>query len=172
MGIQHYFIDKIIKTSLKKANRSKADTVLSNISSIIIFVDEQSAFDQKEFRNLKSKMNLGDAHFNILTYKEKKTSYNEFKGTIFEKNSINWRGVIKSDTIKEVINQPYDLLIDYTQADNQIKQLIVAKINASFKVGYSNNNEKYYNLIVAVNPNEIDKFNKEIVRYLKILKLI
>ncbi len=172
MRIQHYFIDKKIQNALNKANKSKAKNALSQIFNIAIFVDEKTAFNESDFRKLQTSIKLNDAYYNILTYKEKKTSYNEFKGTVVVKNTINWMGNIKSDSVKEFIKQPYDLLIDYTQADTQIKQLIVADINASFKVGNSKKNEKLYDLIIAVNPKEITQFNEELVRYLKILKLI
>jgi len=171
MRIQNYLIDKKIQAALTKSIKTAKEHAFVSITNIAIFVDELSAFNEKEFRDLQEIIKLDETHFNILTFKEKKSSYNEFRGTVLFQNEINWQGKIISKDANEFINQRYDLLIDYTQADSLQKQLIVALINAHFKVGYSDKKDSLYNFMISINPTEIKLFNKEMVRYLKILKL-
>lgn len=172
MGIQQYYIDKKIKNALKKSTKTKANRSLSSIDRIALFVDEESLFDQKEFRNLQKLIGLDNTHFNILTFKSKKTSYNEFRGAIVIQNDINWQGKITSKDVLEFLNRDYDLLIDYTQAENQMKQLIISEIKASFKVGYKDNKDELYDFMISVNPSEVALFTKEMIYYLKILNLV
>jgi len=172
MGIQNYFIDKRIEAALKKSNKNNNKGLLSEILSVAIFVDEQSAFNEKRFRKLQGIIKLDESHFNILTFKEKKTSFNEFRGTVLFQNEINWQGRIRPKDVKRFMKKHYDLLIDYTQEDSLKRQLVIAQIIAKMKVGYSEKKKKFYDLLISVSPKEIDLFNKEFVRYLKILKLV
>jgi hypothetical protein len=172
MGIQNYLIDKKIRQSLKKFEEKKEQSNFLKINTVAIFVDEKSTFDSEKFRELQRIIGLDETHFYILTLKEKKTSYNEFSGTVIFKNEINWQGKITSKDVKEYLEKTYDILIDYTQADTTIKQLIVSNIDAIIKVGYSVEKDSLYNFMIHINPTEIESFNKELVRYLKILKLI
>ncbi len=172
MGIQKYLVANKIKAALKRRAIVRNEHTLSEISDIAIFVDESSIFVEKEFRALQKIIKLDEIHFSILTFKEKKSSYNEFRGTVLYQNEINWRGNITSKDVKSYLKKKYDVLIDYTDADNLERQLIVTRINAKMKIGFSVKKKKFYDLLIAVEPNEIKLFNKELVRYLKILKLL
>jgi hypothetical protein len=171
MGIQRYFIDNKINKILDKVKKLKEKRTLSKIDAIAVFVDEYIAFNDKEFTKLQKLMGLDHTHFNIITYKEKKSNFNEFRGTVILSSDIDWKGRIKSKDVQETLNKKYDLLIDYTQADQQKKQLIVAICNAGFKVGFSDKKDELYDFMIAVNPSKVSLFNEELVRYLKILKL-
>lgn len=172
MGIQNYLLEKKIDTALKKLKKIKKQSTFKSVSDIAIFVDEKSVFNEEKFRELQEIIKLDETHFSILTYKEKKSSYNEFRGTVIFQNEINWHGKIMSKDVSKFHEKPYDLLIDYTQADNLKKQLIIAQINAFFKVGYSVEKDSLYDFMISVNPTQIKLFNTELVRYLKILKMI
>ncbi len=172
MRIKEYFIDNKIKRTLAENLKNKNERVLAKINRLAIFVDNESSFNKGEFENLKDSIKLNSTHFNILTYKEKKENYNEFQGTIVTKKDFNWLAALKSDTVREFIENHYDILIDYTAADSPIKKLIVAQINASFKVGCLDDNNELYDLRIKVDSKEIAVFNKELIRYLKILNLI
>ncbi len=172
MGIKGYFIDNKIKRTLAENLKNKNERVLVVMNKLAIFVDEESSFNKIEFKNLKDSIKLNSTHFNILTYKENEESHNEFQGPIVTKKDFNWLAALKSDTVREFIESHYDILIDYTATDSPIKKLIVAQINASFKVGCLDDNNELYDLRIKVDSKEIAVFNKELVRYLKILNLI
>jgi hypothetical protein len=172
MGIQQYFIDKKIKEAEKKTKRLKEKSMLSKISSVAIFVDESTSFDDKKFIELQNIIKLDNTHFSILTYKDKKSNFNEFRGAVVLQNEINWQGKVTSIDVNSFLDKDFDLLIDYTLANNQKKQLIVAHIKAALKVGFLDDNDGLYDFMIEVNSTEISMFNKELVRYLEILKLI
>jgi len=172
MGIQQYYIDKKIKRALKKAIQVKDKTSLSRIKRIAIFVDENSAFDSIAYKKLQNLFKLDSTHFKILTYKDKKSSYNEFNGVVVIENDINWQGNINSKDVNDFLNNSFDILIDYTQHNNQSIQLIVAKIDSKLKVGYKDKNDELYDFMINVGTSEINMFNKEMIYYLSIMNLI
>ena len=172
MGIQQGFIERKIRKAQDESKKTIANRHLVEINKIAIFVDEESKFDDKEFKTLQKLFKLRNSHFHILTYKEKKSNYNEFRGAVLVKGTINWRGVITSKSVNRFLEESYDLLIDYTQADNAIKELVVSLIKAKLKVGYAETKDELYDIMISVISSEIELFNKEMINYLKIMKLI
>jgi len=172
MGIQQFFIDKKIKEVASKSKSLKEQLLLSKISKVAIFVDETTAFDDEKFIELQNIIKLDNTHFSILTYKDKKSNFNEFRGAVILQNEVNWQGKVTSKEVKAFLDNEFDLLIDYTLANNQKKQLIVAHIQAALKVGFLDTNDSLYDFMVDIESSEVSLFNKELVRYLTILKLI
>jgi hypothetical protein len=170
MGIQQYFIDKKVRRAKKE--KEIAPILVSSIKRVLLVVDEQTLFNQDHYKELKKLMGLNRADFSILTYKEKKSNFNEFNGAIFTPDSLNWKGKITSESLNKTLEESYDLLIDYTQSSLAVQQLVVSKIKATLKVGFSEEYEELYDFTITIAPTEITTFNKEVVRYLKILKLI
>lgn len=172
MGIQQYYIDKKINKAIKNSIKANAEASILKIQKVAIFIDEETSFNEKDFKALQKLTQLSNTHFKILTFKKKRTDYNKFRGTVVIQNDVNWQGKITSKAVNEYLNETFDLLIDYTQADNQEKQLIISKIKAFLKVGYKDNKDELYDMTIQVNPSEVSLFNKEMVHYLSILNLI
>ena len=105
MGIQNYLIEKKIQVALKKSAEIKHQTAFVNLNDIAIFVDEKSVFNEGKFRDLQRIIELDETHFNILTFKEKKSSYNEFRGTVLSQSEINWQGKIKSKEVQDFLTK-------------------------------------------------------------------
>ena len=99
MGIQEYLLDNKIDNLVKRKNLSGQQEALSKIRRIAIFVDEHIAFNDSEYTNLRNLLSLDHTHFSIITYKEKKSNYNEFRGTVIVPKDIGWNGKIKSKKV-------------------------------------------------------------------------
>jgi hypothetical protein len=172
MGIQNYFITKKINHNQRTKPLGKRKDVLQKVQKVALLVDEKTPFNDKYFKDLQKLMNLDDTHFHILTLKPKNSHYNEFKGNVVTTNEINWRGQIKSETYKDYVGAKYDLMIDFIYRDSLTTRLIMSDIDAILKVGYGENNSDFYNIILHVEQNDIDGFNQELVKYLKILNVL
>lgn len=171
MGIQNYFIQKKIQKIIEKS-KTELKTTIQKINKIATIVDENSAFNYQFFKELQKKLQLDDTHFEILTIKHKKSNYNEFKGNVFLTNDINWKGDINTSEINDFLAQQYDLLIDTIAQDEPLKLLIVAQTKAVLKAGFATNNPELYNIQINVDAKRMDIFIDELVKYLKILKVI
>ena len=172
MGIQSYFIYKKIKSILLHQKMEADASELAKIQHVALMVDESSTFMYPHFKQLQKEMGLDDTHFSILTIKQKKSNYNEFKGVVLFTNEVNWKGKITSSEIKQFTDPAYDLLIDFIPQNSALKQLIVSQVKAKMKVGYAGNKSDFYNITMKVNPEAIELFITELVKYLAILKII
>jgi len=172
MGIKQYFIDKNIEETRALEKQYKKGVSLSKVNTVLLILDEKTAFNQKEFKQLQNLMHLDSAHFSFLTYKEKETSFNEFRGVVFTPNSFNWKAKIVTKSLSVLLEETFDLLIDYSHIDTKIKALIVPKVKATFKVGCASEEGDFYDFTLAIDTGEISDFNKEMVRYFDILNII
>lgn len=89
---------------------------------------------------------------------------------LYTDKQIGWRGKIKDNALTSFINSSFDVLISFYKEDILELNLVTALSKANFKVGLSNNDERLYDLILNVNPNNFDVFGNEFVKYLSILK--
>ncbi|MGV6844657.1 MAG: DUF6913 domain-containing protein, partial [Lutibacter sp.] len=91
--------------------------------------------------------------------------------TVSNKN-IGWFGKLNLSDFPFDITKQYDLLINYSKVDNEYIKLLLLQLNSVFKIGLSQSDPNYYNLIINVNFDEIKKFVAESKKYLSILNLI
>ncbi len=168
MGIQSYFLKKKIKAAAK----IKISGELTKVQKVAILVDETSAFRDKHYKNLIKLMNVSDEHFNILTIKSKKSNYNEFKGLVLLTNEVNWKGEFNAVELHHFMDKPYDLLINFIPKHTALTELLVTQVHALFKVGFAGGTQDFYNITFNLESEKVDVFITELVKYLKILKVI
>ncbi len=169
MVIQSYFIDK----KRKKFNKNDIQNGdLQKIKYLAVFTDDESKFNKQHLKKLKKKLQLEDDQINMLTFKKKNSAVNEFGGTFIEKKDFNWFAKIKKQEIKKYFDKKYDLFIDCSSSEEEIKQFIVQKINANLKVSHSFKESNLYNLSIDVDEEDYDTYIDELLKYLKILNLI
>ena len=77
--------------------------------------------------------------------------------------------MVKDSEIKDIIEQPTDLLINYYNKDVLGLALLSAKSSAKFKVGLGNVNPQLNDLIIGCDITDINTFKTEMVKYLKVL---
>ena len=67
---------------------------------------------------------------------------------------------------------PFDLLISYYRPNKYALNIVTAMSKANFKVGLSVEDKRLHDLIIDINPKEINTFRMEIIKYLKTLNRI
>ncbi len=171
-GIKSKILSK--KTSLLLKDNKYSNTLSAGklINSVGIIVNEESSFNFEELKKLQKNIPIGSNNFHILTYKNNKESYNEFRGAFFYEKYISLTGSIKSKEIVEFLDNDFDMLIDFTGAKTIFSQFLTARSKSKFKVGYAIGSSDLYDLLIAVPFDDIKKFNVELLKYLKILKKI
>lgn len=88
----------------------------------------------------------------------------------FTEKDFGFGGSLKSNNLKSFVKNDFDLLISYASEDNLFVNLITLLSNAKFKIGFANIDDRLFDLIIA-DPNfNPSVFNKEIKKYLTILK--
>lgn len=112
---------------------------------------------------------LGLENVKILTfldYDKKNHTINSY----FTEKDIDWNGAIQKADFRDFLNEPFDLLIGYFDTKNIFLELAVLKSKATFKVGFSEVNQRLYDMEIAEIPSKIDNFLNELKKYLVILK--
>lgn len=115
------------------------------------------------------KKTLGLENVKILTfldYDKKNHTINSY----FTEKDIDWNGTIQKADFRDFLNEPFDLLIGYFDTKNIFLELAVLKSKATFKVGFSDVNQRLYDMEIAEIPSKIDNFLIELKKYLVILK--
>ena len=161
-------IAKKIERLLKNKDKNNSLQVSKNITSVGIIVDENSNFDFEKLKILQREIASGSKNFSVLTYKATEDNFNEFRGVSITEKDFSWSGKLLSKDITSFLDKPFDMLIDYTKADVIFKMYLVVQSKAKFKVGFANVDDRIYDLMIAV-ENDITIFNKELIKYLKIL---
>ena len=87
----------------------------------------------------------------------------------FTSKDFGWRGKINNVELQTFIDTEFDILISYYKQDILELKLVTALSKANFKVGISRDDDRLYDLIIDLNPSEIELFKKELIKYLNIL---
>jgi len=167
-GFKNKSIVKNTERFLKNKNQESSLNISRGIKTVGIIVDEGADFDFEKLKKLQKKIASGSKNFSILTCKNSPNEFNEFRGVVFLEKDFSWNGKLQSKDVKSFLDNPFDMLIDYTKSSTIYKKYLVAKSKAKFKVGYANIDERLYDLMIAV-KDDISLFNEELIKYLKIL---
>ncbi len=156
------------KTAKLLKNKSNSLQISKNIKTVGIIVNEGSDFNFELLKKLQKEIATGSNNFSVLTCKKTADSYNEFRGIIITESDFSWNGSIKPNEVLEFLDKPFDMLIDFTNNTKVYNNYLVAKSKANFKVGFANDDENLFDLMI--NSKSIPLFISELVKYLKILR--
>tara|TARA_B100000963_G_scaffold139843_1_gene121765 strand:+ start:12924 stop:13346 length:423 start_codon:yes stop_codon:yes gene_type:complete len=138
------------------------------VKKIGFIVDSELDIDYLDIVSLSENIGLKEKDIKVVSYS--KTIFNDpFYKMRVSDNSINFFGNINSADANEFISYNYDLLINYF-GSNKILSLISSRCNAKFRVGFDISNQKLNDIIFKDIYNNFEKFNNQLVKYLKILK--
>ncbi|MCF6349988.1 MAG: hypothetical protein L3J23_03030 [Flavobacteriaceae bacterium] len=171
-GIKLKAIIKKTEKLLKRRNEENALEVSSRVNTVGIIVDEGSKFNFESLKELQKNIASDSTNFHVLTCKNTTDNYNEFRGVSFNEKDFSWNGTLKSKEVNFFLESNFDMLIDYTKSATIYKKYLVAKSNAKFKVGYAAIDNRLFDFMIAVENEKISQFNKELIKYLKILNKI
>ena len=102
----------------------------------------------------------------------KKEVVNALFGTpVFTPFDLGWNGRLKNEEVTQFLEQNYDVLISFAEAENKLSKLLVSVVRAQLKVGREEQNkgEDLYDLVISTNIDEPSIFIAELKKYLKIL---
>ncbi len=166
-GIKRIYIQKKIKRALEQVS-SQENGQNSKINSVLILIDENTSPSISKM--ISSRLAIDKRNIKTLIFKENPKKEQIVEGIVSEKD-FSLFGNLKNEIIKKQLNQNVDLLLDYT-VGNIFLNLITVLSKSKFKVGLSKNNTQLFDFLIDVKNNEIDVFNDELVKYLKILNKI
>ena len=93
-------------------------------------------------------------------------------GYFFNRKSINWLGLPKSDYLLQFIKKPFDILMDFTTEDFIVTRYLAGLSNARLKTGsFSQSNQTYLDVMIEADPRKsYEYYIEQTLHYLKLLK--
>jgi len=160
------FFNKQLPNFLKKAHSSSS----KKVKKVIVFIDaisEKPAIEDSLIKHL----NLSKEDVELFIFQSNVSKENKIEG-VFSSRDFGWYGKIKSEFLKSVLTNEYDLLINYSKVESLYNNLLILQCKSAFRAGFAHYDNRFYDLLIDCKSSEIELFNSELKKYLKILNKI
>jgi Family of unknown function (DUF6913) len=156
------YINNILNSRTPNIDASKIESV-----GVILNFDEFNDYD--DFRKFFKSIGILENKIKFIAFiTDEKLKPNSWDAYFFS-NSFGWNGRINGVELHEFINMEFDALISYYKEDNLELNLVTALSKANFKIGISGKDKRLNDFIIDVKPNQTQVFQKELIKYLKVL---
>ena len=156
------YVNKLLSMRKATANNNKVNTV-----AVVLYADEFVDFDV--FRQYFLDLNLKSPKHKIIVFTKDNTYTASSWEAYYNPKDFGWKGKINNTDLQLFLDEPYDILISYYKENEPLLNLITAVSKAKFKVGLTKDDERLYDLIIDIEPKDIDIFKVELKKYLNIL---
>lgn len=157
---------------LKKIKRTNKN-IPQKIRAVGILADSRLFGSYDISRNLSQKLNMPHKNFEIIIFENLKDDFVTQHYNTFNEKDFGMYGKIKAPNVRDFIDSPYDLLINFNNENNIFMNVVALRSKAKFKVGFAFDElRELYDFMINIEGNKIDIFNDELSKYLQILKLI
>lgn len=165
-GLQKSNIQRKIKKELLRGNSEVTDAN-QKVNSILILVDADS--QENLDQTISKKLHIEIEKVTTLFLVAKQESDSNYKNELTEED-FYLLGNLKNESVEKIIQTEFDLLLNYTN-DNLYLNYITAFSKAKFKVGLFNK-QQLFDLVIAIDKDDVNSFHNELEKYLKILNKI
>jgi hypothetical protein len=160
---------KIVKNSLSNVKHTATDT---SIKKVGIIFDESFFYEREAMVEALIENGIAQDDIKILVFKDKIKKNEVFDYPVFSNKDLSWTGTIDKKVVKEFVNEPVDLLINYYDTEIVSLLLVSHLSKASFKVGFASIDKRLNHFMINTNAENYKIFMDELFKYLKILNKI
>ena len=161
---------------LKKTERNLKNRDLSKLNNKVItlgfLVDEDFFNDLEKLYAISEKIGLHHKDVKIFTFMNVKKKLPSLRQNLINNKEFSWKGIIQNQNANDYLGKPLDVLVGYYKGQNCFLDLMISKSKANFKVGFKGVDDRLYDLIIDVDPLQVNKFGEELIKYLKVLNKI
>ncbi len=164
--IKDFFTKKIVKKSLSNVKHSVSTNPIKTIGIVFdesYFYEKESMIEELVAKGIKRE----DIHFFVFKNRIRKNEI--FDYPVFSHKNINWNGSFDSTEVNAFVSTPFDLLISYYDTEKAALLLFTHLSKATFKVGFSNVDNRLNHFMINTNAENYRVFIDELFKYLKIL---
>lgn len=171
LNVKNTTANKFIKNQLKATAKEKENRV--KVLKRVGVLAELSLLQTYDFTKRLSKgLNLEPEDLKVYLFdRDGKGEAPEFYWSFSEKD-FGLFGKVKSERLRRFVQMDFDLLINYCDADLVYPKVVMLKSAAKMRAGFEHEGIFFQDISIKVPGNDIDGFNRELLRYLQILKLI
>ena len=151
---------------------NKREPILSSrkIEFVGIIINLNEFDDFEAFRIFFGDLKINPNKIKIAAYTDDSKLASSSIELLFSPKDFGWKGKLKNNELETFTKTEFDALISFYKEDNLELNVVTALSKANFKIGISDKDERLHDLIIDVKPQELDLFEKELIKYLTILK--
>ncbi|MBE0423394.1 MAG: hypothetical protein IBX66_05600 [Lutibacter sp.] len=160
------FFKKTLPSFLKNEHKSP----FGEVKKVLVFFDDNI---EKELvvRELATLLKISESAVKVVVF-QRKLRKDVTADDIISPKDFSWYGKIDNEKLKNILTNNYDLLINYSKVDNVYLNILLLQCKAAFSVGFAHMDKRLYDLLIRCEPDEIDLFHEELIKYLVILKIV
>lgn len=171
LNLKNRTANKFIKNQLN-AGTSDKEFEVKIIKRVGILAESSLILTYDFTKRLSEGMNLETEDLKVYLFNSnEKEEVNESYRSCNEKD-FGLFGKIKSEGLNKFVSLDFDLLINYCDPMLLFPKVIMLKSVAKLRAGFENESNFFNDISINVPSNDIDGFNKELIKYLDILKLL
>ncbi len=160
---------KVLRSRLKEiSSLKKGDAVV--INDIGVIADSKYLKEVGFLLSNAHLLGVHKEHITVITYGEDEGPFTE--NTFFSKEDFGWKAQVENEALRNFLRMRYDLLINYFDNDQWPLMLASVKSRVHLRAGLKGVDVRLNDLIIAGDPREPDIMLDELVKYLRILKMI
>lgn len=161
--LKDFFVLKKIHQALK-SERFYSEGLLGKAGLI---VDSKNISEKSKLIELHKIVGLSEGQFKTVICGSR-NDLEEVSGMVLDPKEISLAGEFRSEEIREFSQDNFDFIVCYFSEANPVGALLAARTQASVKIGNKPDIFGIYDL--EIDADSIDIFQKEALKYLKILK--
>ncbi|MCA0932170.1 hypothetical protein LCM02_06885 [Lutimonas saemankumensis] len=171
LNLRNKTASKFIKNQRNAAERKK-EFELKAVKKIGVLA-ELSLFETYDFtKRLADHLKVRHEDLKVFLFDPSgKGEAPGFYKTCNEKD-FGFFGKVKSEALNRFLSFDFDLLINYCDASLLYPRVIMLKSASKMRAGFEDELNFFNDIAIHAKKNDIDTFNSELAKYLKILKLI
>jgi len=153
-------------------NGRKASVDDRPIKSVGVIFNQEEFKNYDQIRSLFKGIGINENRVKFITFIDDEKSRPNGWDAYFYPENFGWKGKIEGADLVDFVNEPFDALISYYQSDDLELNMVTTMSKANFKIGISNKDERLYDFIINMQPNQINIFKNELIKYLKVFNKI
>lgn len=167
-GLKHNLVKTKVNNWLTQPTTHKE---VGRIANVVILVEARFVNEGKNLLKRLDKLTQSSEN-KLVVFAEKRADQSAEDLLYMSKTDFSLFGNLKNEAVKNLIEQPFGLLISYYTSENVFLNFVATQSKAAFKVGIDHKNTAINALTIQVEPTDVAAFETELVKYLKLLKRI
>lgn len=165
-SLKNLFTKKIVKKSLSNVKPAASGEPIATVG--IIF-DETYFYEREQIVSALRAHGIASRNIEVLVFKNRIRKNETFDYPVFTHKDLSWQATFRNSDVKEFIEKPFDLLINYYDVEKSALMVVSNLSKARFKVGFASVNKKLNHFMIDTQAENHEIFLSELFKYLKIL---
>lgn len=168
--LKKYWHRHAYKKSLKRSLEERSFEQRLIIQKIRILLDGDLEVERDFFMGFAQLFSIAQFQVSIMVFSSGKELDKEYF-RFFDEKEISFFGSFKND-LASFCSKEVDLQLNYFNKKDQYMHWVAVESNKKFSIGFTGANVQLNDLVLDLSPSDKTQVRNEIIKYLKILKIL